>query len=84
MTVTATGVRSASDSERRYTITCIHNADMRFATPQLQSLLSNKTPREMHAILAKPDVTVTNAKDKETMLPVVSKIDEHVKEAMQL
>ena len=33
-------------------------------------------------ILAKPDVAVTNAKDKEAMLPKVTQTDEHVKEVL--
>ena len=33
-------------------------------------------------MLASPDVAVTNKKDKETMLPIVGKTDEHVREMM--
>jgi hypothetical protein len=34
-------------------------------------------------MLAKPDVLVTNAKDKKRMLPVVVETNEHVKELMR-
>ena len=32
----------------------------------------------MYGILESPDVNVTNAKDKQTMLPVIQKTNEHV------
>ena len=79
MTATADGVRTAEASERRFTIRCIHNADNEFDQPKLVKLLSTKTPQEMYAILAKPDVVVTNDRDKDMMLPVVSSTNEHVK-----
>ena len=83
MRATAEGVRAATDLERRCTIKCIHNAKQQFEQPKLIDLVATKTPQEMHDILASPDVCVTNAKDKETMLPVVSKTNEHVKEMMR-
>eukprot|EP00966_Prymnesium_polylepis_P316785 7319609-Prymnesium_polylepis.1 len=36
----------------------------------------------MHDLLAKPDVLLTNAKDKLTMLPVVRNTNEHVQEML--
>ena len=81
-TATADGVRAAKGSEKRYAIECLHNADPKFDTPKLIGFVSDKTPAQMRDILAKPDVAVTNAKDKELFLPVVSKTDEHVKEMM--
>jgi len=33
-------------------------------------------------MLASPDVAVTNAKDKETILPVVRRVDEHVRQVL--
>jgi hypothetical protein len=45
--------------------------------------VSTKTPEEMYRILKKPDVNVTNAKDKATMLPKILKIEEHVIETFQ-
>ena len=79
MTATADGVRTAEPSERRFTIRCIHNANPKYAIPQLLDLLSSKTPQEIHATLAKPDVVVTNARDKDAMLPVVHSTNERVK-----
>jgi hypothetical protein len=77
---TSEGLRPATDSEARYSIVCIHNASDEFAKPNLIALLSRRTPDEMHKILGAPDVNVTNAKDKVTMLPVVQKTDSRVKE----
>jgi len=37
----------------------------------------------MYRILKSPDVNVTNAKDKETMLPKILEIDRHVVETFQ-
>ena len=84
MTATADGVRAAKGSERRFTIACLHNADPKFDTPKLIGFVSDKTPAQMRDILAKPDVAVTNAKDKELFLPVVGQTNEHVKEMMAM
>ena len=65
---TEEGLRPATEVERRFTIACIHNASHEFASPALVSLVSQRSPDEMHSILAAPDVNVTNTKDKETML----------------
>ena len=84
-TATAEGVRAAKGSdEKRFTIECLHNANPKFETPKLIEFLSGKTPAQMRDILAKPDVAVTNAKDKEIFLPVVGQTDEHVKQMMAL
>jgi len=79
-TVTSEGLRPATEDERRYTISCIHNATAETTEKGLVDLVSKKTPDEMHGILEKPDVNVTNAKDKVAMLPVIQKTNEHVKE----
>jgi hypothetical protein len=79
-TVTSEGLRPATEAERRYTISCIHNATAETTEKGLVDLVSKKTPDEMHGILEKPDVNVTNAKDKVAMLPVIQKTNEHVKE----
>ena len=52
--------------------------------PKLVKKLSAKSPEEMHDILSKPDIQLTNARDKEKMLPVISKTNEHVKEMLKL
>jgi hypothetical protein len=50
--------------------------DAAFDAPKLVAMLAAKGPAEMSELLAKPDVNVTNAKDKFTMLSVVAKTDE--------
>ena len=40
------------------------------------------TAQKAYETLSSPDVTVTNAKDKEMQLPKILKLDENVKEAM--
>jgi hypothetical protein len=81
-TVTSDGLRPATEAERRYTIKCIHTAAETTSTGLL-NLVSTKTVEGMHGILKKPDVNVTNMKDKETMLPVILKTNEHVIETFQ-
>jgi hypothetical protein len=82
-TVTPEGLRPATEAERRYTISCIHNATDEHDAKGLVDKVSTKTPEEMYRILKKPDVNVTNAKDKEAMLPVLRKINEHVIETFR-
>ena len=82
-TVTPEGLRPAKDEERRYTIKCIHNANDKHDGEGLVEKVSKNEPKEMYDLLKRPDVNVTNAKDKETMLPVLKKIEEHVKETFQ-
>ena len=66
----------------RYTIICIHEADLEFSHPMLVKKLSTKSPAEVATMLASPDVAVTNMKDKKTMLPIVAKTDEHVRHVL--
>jgi len=82
MTPTVRGVRKATEDERRYTITCIHNAKPGDES-MLVKMLSGKTPREMYTMLKSSDVNVTNRKDKDKMLPIVKETDDHVKEIMR-
>ena len=62
----------------RCTIKCIHNAAKDTTSKGLVNLVSTQTPEGMHGILEKPDVNVTNAKDKETILPKILEIDKDV------
>lgn len=78
-TVTSLGVKPASESEMRCTIACLHNADYEFDAPKLKKQLAKKTPAEMKKYLSAPDISVTNAKDKDLMLPVVERINEDIK-----
>lgn len=59
------GLRPASASERRCTIECIHNAKQGFEDKSLIETWATKTPAQAHAVLAAPDVMVTNLSDKE-------------------
>jgi hypothetical protein len=77
-TATPEGLRPATEAECRYTIKCIHNADVEHDAKGLVSKVSTRTPEAMYEILASPDVNVTNAKDKQTMLPVIQKTNTHV------
>jgi len=76
------GLHTAAEAERRYTIMCIHNAT-EVNELSLVKLLSKKSPTEMRRILAKPDVQVTNTKDKMQMLPVIESTADHVKAMMR-
>jgi hypothetical protein len=78
--VTAQGARPAKEGESRVTVVCIHNATQNDKRDLLE--MSTKTPAEISKFLASPDVDVTNEKDKTSMLPIVGKTDEHVKEMM--
>eukprot|EP00900_Chrysochromulina_parva_P012971 jgi/Chrpa1/21675/Chrysochromulina_OHIO_Genome00011508-RA len=82
-TATPDGLRPATEAERRYRISCIHNADNEHDAKGLVNKVSTKTPDEMYRILEMPDVNVTNMKDKETMLPIIQKTNEHVIETFQ-
>ena len=62
----------------RCTIKWIHNAAKETKCKYLVNLVSTQTPEGMHGILEKPDVDVTNKKDKEKMLPKILKYNEDV------
>jgi hypothetical protein len=77
-TVTSEGLRPAKKDERRYTIKCIHTATDKHDGEGLVDKVSTKTPDEMFDHLKKPDIDVTNKKDKETILPKILEIVRHV------
>jgi hypothetical protein len=82
--VTPEGLNPATEAERRrYTIKCIHTADEKHDVEGLVEKVSKKTPKQIFDHLSKPDVNVTNAKDKQDMLPVIQKTDEHVIEGFK-
>ena len=78
--VTPQGVRPARAGESRVTVVCIHNATQHDERALLE--MSTKTAEEITKFLASPDVAVTNKKDKTTMLPIIGKTDESVREMM--
>merc|ERR1711879_1036186 len=68
------GLECAPASERRCHISCIHNAAPEIGTA-LISMWAEKLPDEAFAILSKPDVLVTNQKDKEVQLKQIYEVD---------
>jgi hypothetical protein len=82
-TATSEGLQPSTEAERRYTIKCIHNATIETTAKGLEDLVSTKKPTEMYDILKKPDVNVTNDKDKDTMLPKILEINVRVKDGFQ-
>ena len=48
---TEEGVRPAIDGEKRFTISCIHNATEDFAKPMLIAMVQHRTPAEMRKLL---------------------------------
>ena len=77
-TATAKGLVPSTEENRRYTIKHIHTADDKHDVHGLVDKVSKKTVAEMVSHLEKPDVLVTNAKDKQTILPKIRKYDEEV------
>jgi len=81
--VTATGLKTAMERERRFAIACIHNAPSSLEAT-LVDLLASKSLIEARSMLAQPDIVVTNAKDKEQMLRILESIEAHVKQVFKL
>ena len=79
---TSTGVTPSTGATGRYDIVCIHGAADHPETEKnrLVEQLATLSVEQMHAKLARPDFVVTNAKDKELMLPILLRTDEHVRE----
>ena len=71
--VSVRGLEAAPAAERRCVIKCIHNASENIKAEI--DLWANKTASEAYDILALPDVTVTNQKDKDVQLPKLKKLD---------
>jgi hypothetical protein len=82
-TATSNGLQPSTEAKSRYTISCIHNATIETTAKGLVDLVSTKKPEEMYEILKKPDVNVTNAKDKDTMLPKILEINARVIEGFK-
>ena len=64
---------------------CIHGAAETSSTSREELIATwlKKTCKEAHDFLSKPDVLVTNKKDKEVMLPTVERMNAMVKEVFQ-
>ena len=80
--ITASGLGPTPLTERRDAIICIHNADSEFDPPKLRKMWGDVTVDEAHAVLASPDVTVTNQKDKDVQLPKLKRLNDFAKRAL--
>ena len=80
--VTASGLGPTPLTERRDAIICIHNADPEFDPPKLRKMWGDRTVDEAHEVLARPDVTVMNQKDKDVQLPKLQRLNEFAKRAL--
>ena len=76
------GLATASEGRRRYTIVPLHNASAAIANAMVE-MWAGKSAQEAHDILAQPDVLVTNQSDKERQLPKVLKLNETIKKALE-
>ena len=83
---TPNGLKSAIGTATvRHHIVCIQNAaeQSELYTKALTTSWADKTPLQAHDFLSKPDVTVTNASDKEGQLPKIKALDATVQGAFQ-
>ena len=78
----AKGLQPAESGKERYTIKLINEASEGHKTYLINNV-SKLSERELRAKLAGADVNVTNMKDKETMLPIIQKMNDHVIEIMK-
>ena len=65
-TVTAEGLRPSPEGKRRYKIVPIYGAN-EYLSRGLEELWAKRTPEEAVQVLSQPDVSVTNASDKQSM-----------------
>ena len=76
------GLATASEEKRRYTIVPLHNASAK-VSETLVDMWAGKSAQEAHDILAQPDVLVTNNSDKERQLPKILKLSQTVKQTLE-
>ena len=79
------GLRSEAASEgtgnsKRCVVVPIYGAT-KGMSQELRETRANKTPKEAHNILGKPDVMVTNQNDKNKQLRKITELDEEVRNA---
>ena len=72
----STGLHPAKPGRQRHTFKCIHNATAGNEDEKLRQMWATRKPAEAKELLAMPDVTVTNASDKETQLVKIAKLDQ--------
>ena len=80
---TPSGLVAAPEGHRRWEIICIHNAAGTQVGDLLASMWADRTPEEAHAILKRPDVTVTNQRDKDQQLPKLLAFNAVVRSVVQ-
>jgi tetratricopeptide (TPR) repeat protein len=67
--------------QSRCTIQCLHNATAGAEDAKLVAMWAHVTPTRAHEQLARPDVLVTNASDKQTQLARIASLDADVRQA---
>jgi hypothetical protein len=72
------GLSPAAPAERRCTIVPILGANSSLVECLL-AMWGQRTPEEAYSLLGKPDVTVTNLRDKDRQLPKILRLDERVR-----
>ena len=77
------GLATASEEKQRYTIVPLHNASAK-VSETLIDMWAGKSAQEAHDILAQPDVLVTNQSDKERQLPKILKLNETIKQTLEV
>ena len=81
--LTPGGVAAEVGDSRRFLIKCIYNA-AESAEEHERALVNTwkgKSPAEAHKILSRPDVFVTNGRDKEIHLPKLEQLSTLVKDS---
>ena len=76
------GITTASEAQRRYTVVPMHNAPA-ILSDMLITLWAGKSPQEAHQILASPDVILTNQSDKAVQLPMMLKLQAEALQTLQ-
>ena len=75
------GLITAAPEQHRWTTMPIYNAT-EYEAVGLERMWKNRSPAEALLVLRKPDVTVTNAKDKFIQLGKLEELDERVRTYM--
>ena len=78
----AHGLAAAPQRLMRAHIVCIHSAEIEFQGKQLLSMWNKKSPEEAFGILRRPDVRVTNQKDKQIHLPKIQTMNQFVEDVL--
>ena len=78
--VTRDGLRPAPVWEQRCTVACIYNARPQYDGNKLHRVWRNRTPKDAHDVLAKPDIQVTNGRDMEVQLKKLLELDHNAQE----